>query len=441
MAHLIQNNDKLRQQNVDYLTVLLDGFKYNPDDYKNCSQNFDIECPAGHKFQDSYYNIKRRYKRDPQSVCKACIGKEKNTKENSYALLTSYCEEYKFTLLTTFEEYKSIHTKITAVCPTGHENTVSAEQFRKRQILCKTCRELENMDEQEVNAFYNCIVEFCRINNLTLHTQKITTKHDIFDYTCPFGHNINCKMNKLPTVICEVCNLKRTRAKVNRRKCNELPYIKIFDSLLANARSSDNKRSRKFDLDYRWVYEQFTKQDSKCFYTKVEMALEESKWNSCSIDRLDNNKGHTKDNCILDITPVNTGKQKINHEQFLICLDQIYDAEYKPLDKKQIQEIRKRSKVCRRDDKLKERDCISATSVECIELVNKYDNRCAITGAPLHWHPTAANRGSFDRIDNVKGHTINNIRPVLYLVNEIRLNNLTDEETKNIYELLLKHAL
>jgi hypothetical protein len=423
MEHLKANNDKKQQSNRDYLAVLLAGCTYNPEDYKMVGKKFQFTCSKGHQCEDSYSNIERRCRRDPTQVCKQCNCKEPNTLDNAYRLLTEHCDANKFTLRLTREEYTGGKQQITTVCPHGHENRCQAVQFRQRsqKRMCDTCHKLGSMTNDDLEAFHRRIVEFCKRNDLELLTTKITTKHDLYQWRCADGHLNEGKMNRLPTVVCAECGTRRVRNKQVRHDCGQHPYNKHLADCITRAKKLDDTHSRPFNITYIYIYDLWLKQDGVCHYTGERMVLEPGCWNSGSIDRLDNNRGHVEGNCVLTLDPVNKCKADMNHDQFIDWLDQV-DAcadVSTELSRRDLSGVRDRCKVARRDDVLDGREH-DLPSEQAIALVRRYKNRCALSGIPLSWDLEKPNYASWDRLDNSKGHTLSNVQPVLAPLNKLK---------------------
>lgn len=85
--------------------------------------------------------------------------------------------------------------------------------------------------------------------------------------------------------------------------------------MLRNAEQRSKLKGFDFNLDYEFINSIFEKQQGKCFYTGVDLALTGD--NRLSIDRQDPGKGYTKDNVNLVCLKVNYMKRDISHEDFI----------------------------------------------------------------------------------------------------------------------------
>jgi hypothetical protein len=99
---------------------------------------------------------------------------------------------------------------------------------------------------------------------------------------------------------------------------------------------SEHNRKYRENLDVRfsnWKYNAFVRKiewnlnfdDIKnipliCFYTNIKLTKETNKFNTVSLDRMDSNKGYTKDNVVFCCAGVNVMKQSSSILEFLsIC--------------------------------------------------------------------------------------------------------------------------
>ena len=88
-------------------------------------------------------------------------------------------------------------------------------------------------------------------------------------------------------------------------------------------KQSDKKYNRYIETDYideQWVKDELEKNSMKCHYCKCELQQSQGGnyiQNQYSIDRIDNNKGHNKDNCVISCLSCNNKRYyKIPYEEF-----------------------------------------------------------------------------------------------------------------------------
>jgi hypothetical protein len=90
-------------------------------------------------------------------------------------------------------------------------------------------------------------------------------------------------------------------------------------SLIKDARTRSRKiKNKQFDLTKEFILELYEKQNHKCYWYDIEML---PSLNSCdpqqpSIDRIDLDKGYTKDNIVLACFAANMGRNKTSKERF-----------------------------------------------------------------------------------------------------------------------------
>lgn len=79
---------------------------------------------------------------------------------------------------------------------------------------------------------------------------------------------------------------------------------------------SKDRFSEDVDFDSDYLKDLFSRQKGKCYWTNLKMVLEVSNKNpfQVSIDRLDNNKGYTKDNIVLCCMMINYARNNCDYD-------------------------------------------------------------------------------------------------------------------------------
>lgn len=91
---------------------------------------------------------------------------------------------------------------------------------------------------------------------------------------------------------------------------------------LRNKTSSLERKCREknlyFDLDKEFIYNLYLKQEGRCYYTGENIVHNTGchQYDSISIDRLDPNKGYTKNNVVLSLFAINSFKGMMNEKEF-----------------------------------------------------------------------------------------------------------------------------
>jgi hypothetical protein len=100
----------------------------------------------------------------------------------------------------------------------------------------------------------------------------------------------------------------------------------IISNLVNQAKSSSKKRGKRcpFDITCKDIENLIKLQNNRCIYTDREFVYAFNEQNKPSIDRIDSNKGYTKDNIQMVITPVNIAKSDMSHDKFLDLVKDIY---------------------------------------------------------------------------------------------------------------------
>jgi len=94
--------------------------------------------------------------------------------------------------------------------------------------------------------------------------------------------------------------------------CNE-KYPISLKGRFASWKGNAKVRKREWNL----IFADIKDRPQICFYTGIVLTLEKNKFNTLSLDRVDNKKGYTKDNVVLCCSEINYLKYKMNIKQFL----------------------------------------------------------------------------------------------------------------------------
>ncbi len=78
-----------------------------------------------------------------------------------------------------------------------------------------------------------------------------------------------------------------------------------------------------------WIKKQFIKQEGLSYYTKIPMFSSTKAYYpfQCSVDRIDNNKTYTEDNCVLVCLSENYGRNTLDINKYLLVIDDIRKTE------------------------------------------------------------------------------------------------------------------
>jgi len=100
-------------------------------------------------------------------------------------------------------------------------------------------------------------------------------------------------------------------------------YEDLNGSVVGHYRRSAELRNLDFKVTNKDLWRQFQKQNGVCPYTGIELTLDSKESripDNASLDRIDSDKGYTKDNIHWVYKPVNNMKNNTSHNKFIeIC--------------------------------------------------------------------------------------------------------------------------
>lgn len=237
---------------------------------------------------------------------------------------------------------------------------------------------------------------------------------------------------------------------------NQDRYVKY---LVTQTRWQDRDRERQNDIDFEYINSLIDKQNNKCVFSGVELVWKmKGGINQGSIDRIDSTKGHIKGNCQLITTCVNIFKLHLSDTDFKQLISNIKENYNKQnfekdivirtnIITKHIKEkiIRMRERELIKKNKLLINKKLTIKDIQfdfdynyIYELMEKQNNRCALTNVKMTWTPNDLVIASVDRIDSSKGYSKDNIQIVLRYVNSLK-GDMSDDDTKQILEKIINH--
>lgn len=193
-------------------------------------------------------------------------------------------------------------------------------------------------------------------------------------------------------------------------------------TILDKARERSRKHCWEFNLDKNYILELYEKQNGKCYWFDLDMlnCLEDKHPLQPSIDRIDNDKGYTKDNIILTCFAANAGRVDTDAITFIKCLDKINLSKKYNLN---LEDINERADVIGIRQKINwptrlsnssgnsrySKECISREFI--LELNEKQNGLCYWYGVKMETSlkPSYPLQYSLDRIDSTKGYTRDNV--------------------------------
>jgi hypothetical protein len=229
-------------------------------------------------------------------------------------------------------------------------------------------------------------------------------------------------------------------------KTNTLNKNQSYDGTIAilvkKIRHCNKKRGHACDIDAKHIKLLIKQQDSKCIYCGhiLEIKFKSNQLNQISVDRVDSNKIYSQENCVLSCLFCNLAKNDMDdilYKKFINMLrNQNYEFECEYLKTDLL--LKRKIYTCIDIDTKKQFNLNETiTFDQAKELLRTQNNKCAISGVEF----INANVKSFpfkmsiDRIDNSKGHTLENCQIVLMSINRGKLDKCNDAVVKYVQEI------
>lgn len=215
----------------------------------------------------------------------------------------------------------------------------------------------------------------------------------------------------------------RSRLSPDKKKWINQYYCRSWKSWIGRythmAIIEDIKHGRAYNISSEMVMEMLKQNGNRCVLTNVELRHDKSLW-ALSIDRINNNVGHTIDNVQLTCRGINLAKNVHRNDDVKHFIDVICNGNDRP---------RKISRdyisICvrnaRHHDKI--RGLYNDINTDYILLLyEKQNGKCYFTHSYMLVEPHPMLSLSIDRIDNAFGHVVGNVRLVLKSINRAKRN-------------------
>lgn len=181
-----------------------------------------------------------------------------------------------------------------------------------KNVTCEVCGKIFYINPSRFkNKHHTCSTECMGKLNSELYSKKIKT-----NCVC-CGKEIFYKKHKFSQIKHHTCSrscrneMIKTLYKGDENpralKLNKIEKF-FYDRIYTIKRRSDIK-GWEFNLTYKDLLEIYEKQGKCCYYTKLPLRLFGPKnYDTLSVDRIDSNKGYSKDNIVLALLCVNMFK-------------------------------------------------------------------------------------------------------------------------------------
>jgi len=211
---------------------------------------------------------------------------------------------------------------------------------------------------------------------------------------------------------------------------------------LVNKRIEYNKeRGQPCDLDVEYIELLLKKQNSKCIYCNhdLEIMFKSNKLQQISIDRIDSSKLYSKDNINISCLFCNLAKNDMDESMYKTFIGTLRGDKYNIENTKLANIIDKTVHACRYSDKKKKLNLENTiTLTQAKELLKKQNNKCAISGIQLinTEERSFPYKMSIDRIDNSKGHTLENCQILCLAIQRGKLDKTNEETIQYVREIM-----
>lgn len=109
--------------------------------YINNRTKFEIGCPNGHSFFITYNNLLKRKKVE----CKECENLKK------YTHFKETLEKEGYSVISSFDEWKNVATKLKVICSEGHSTELTYAHFLEGK-RCKYCANNQKLSEDYISS-------------------------------------------------------------------------------------------------------------------------------------------------------------------------------------------------------------------------------------------------------------------------------------------------
>ena len=200
------------------------GYKLLSKEYINSYTKLLIKCPKGHEYKISFNSFKQGYR------CSYCCGNAKYIFED----IEEYIRNFNYTLLS--DKYKNSASKLSLVCPLGHEFEMSWDSFKNKNHRCPICARSSNADKHRL--LYKNVKENIESFNYTLLSEEYVDYQTKLLVRCPYGHEYEVRYaNFQQGSRCPICKISKGEQKItdwlNKNNINYIYNKPYFNDLLS----------------------------------------------------------------------------------------------------------------------------------------------------------------------------------------------------------------
>ena len=192
----------------------------------------------------------------------------------------------------------------------------------------------------------------------------------------------------------------------------------FIESKVYNSLFEDRRNNRIGNITKDFVLEMLQQQNYKCKLSGINLTHEKSLYDM-SIDRIDNNYGHIKDNIQLICRGLNIAKNRHTNDDIIFFLDCLVGKKIfvpERFSRDYISSIRRNSEQRDRGRNFNN----NLRTDDIVKMFESQNGLCTITGLPMACYQHSCFSCSIDRINNDLYHTIDNVHLVLKCINRAK---------------------
>ena len=193
------------------------------------------------------------------------------------------------------------------------------------EVNCYNCHKKMIITPSRLkNKVHNCSKQCMGITNSKIHSKKIITQCIICNKTIQYKQS---HFKKIANHTCShLCSAKQkkiiNKGNGNPRSLKLSKEDRYFWNKALQIKSRAKALNIPYDLDWFFLKKQFELQNGLCYYSNIKLNKNAQKskgqagYDALSVDKIDANKGYTKDNIVFCINAVNMMKGSFNMNIF-----------------------------------------------------------------------------------------------------------------------------
>lgn len=221
-----------------------------------------------------------------------------------------------------------------------------------KDVLCETCGiSLYIYPHRFKNKHHTCSQRCSGVLSSKLHSKKV----EVPCQTC--GKSVFYKQSHFKQIKNYTCSrqcrnelikvLGIYKGKNNPRALKFNPIEKFFWNKLQDLEYRASVKKIDFDLTHEYMMQLYDKQNKLCYYSSYPLNINTSgraKFDTLSVDRIDSNKGYTKDNIVYCLNSINMFKAHHDVKDIITVMNYIHMKASKNINLK-IKSLNKDSKL------------------------------------------------------------------------------------------------